>query len=100
MNGSIVRFTASQCPYCGKRIDTASTYPGPLLAPRHGDCTVCFGCGGVLQFDSLMHLRPVKSAALLALDPVVIVGLRRIQGVVQAFLASDGDSLPNYGVDS
>lgn len=46
------------CPHCSKLIDlTGQLTADPEMQPQPGDYSVCFGCGGVLVFETGFRLR-------------------------------------------
>jgi len=55
----------ANCPKCGyKNMDTATDVEGTAVAPKPGDVSICWGCGGLLVFDEGMRMYAPSRAEL------------------------------------
>lgn len=52
------------CPYCGMVLDDATLATGPNEIPSPGDISICFGCGGALEYDSGLRLQVISHETL------------------------------------
>lgn len=57
---STYRHQATTCPGCAKKLDASSGADG--VAPKPGDCSICWYCGAMLLYQEDLTLRPMTNA--------------------------------------
>jgi predicted RNA-binding Zn-ribbon protein involved in translation (DUF1610 family) len=71
-----------RCPHCGRANDTSSSREDAV--PKHGDVSICWGCGGVAIFED----GPFGMSSRLPTDEELANVMRDPQ--VQAILSAIG----------
>lgn len=54
----------TECPYCGKVNDLASSFKGKEK-PEPGDISICIKCAGILVFDEELRIRRPTDSELI-----------------------------------
>lgn len=67
--GPIYRTKLDKCPYCGKIFDSASEIVRDGPPPKPEDISVCFKCGGFLQFDENLLMKKLSLKVFTSLTP-------------------------------
>lgn len=66
----------ANCPECGQKFDMAAMVDDDKnqRRPRHGDITVCIGCGHLMAFGEGLALRPLTDSEMIYIagDPRLI----------------------------
>jgi hypothetical protein len=63
------RTAPDACPYCGHRVDAATTTPGARgTGPCPNDASICIACGSMLIYDDDLRLRRPDPGELAELE--------------------------------
>jgi hypothetical protein len=59
----VIRLPESDCPGCGKKLDSATNLTGGSGIDR-GDYSVCIRCGTLLRYDQQLHVKKATKTEL------------------------------------
>lgn len=72
MRERVIRLLPAHCPNCGTRLDAAAAADGSASTPKHGDLSICFRCGEILEFNEQLRLRLVPAEDPRRFDPIIV----------------------------
>ncbi|HEY9642141.1 MAG TPA: hypothetical protein V6C57_16765 [Coleofasciculaceae cyanobacterium] len=76
------RQPGDSCPWCDRFLNAVTSISEDATAPKPGDVSVCFGCGGLLEFNKSLKVEKIKPETIADLqrnDPQALAELLAAQ---------------------